>query len=73
MPLEVRASDLSNTSVRLTWRAPDRPKGDLLGYRLYFMRNNNFTDVVTVRETGQRLQYILHDLSKLEILYIKRY
>ena len=64
MPLNVRASDVTNSSVRLTWARPSSPRGVLQGYRLYYMKDNNFTDVVTVRETGKRMSYVVHDLGK---------
>jgi len=49
MPLNLRAVRLSNDSALLSWTRPLRPAGVVLGYRLYFMRGDNFTDVVTVR------------------------
>ena len=39
------------------------PNGVVKGYRLYHMRHN-FTDVVTVRQTGSNVEYELHDLGE---------
>ena len=39
------------------------PNGVVKGYRLYYMKHN-FTDVVTVRQTGSNVEYELHDLGE---------
>ncbi len=69
MPLNVRAVWVGNDSVRLRWTRPLRPNGAVLGYRLYFMANDNFTDVVTVRvaDTGatQRRRSLEHTIDGL--------
>ncbi|TRY70690.1 hypothetical protein TCAL_12939 [Tigriopus californicus] len=62
MPEGVRALNITNTTVTLQWKSPESPNGIILGYRLYFMRNNNFTDVVTVRRTEPRMEHVLADL-----------
>ena len=64
MPLKVRVSDIGNTSVLLTWGRPAEPKGESQGYRLYYMKNNNFTDVITVRETGKTVQHVIENLGE---------
>ena len=66
MPLNVRAVEISNSSVRLRWMRPLRPNGLVLGYRLYHMRNNNFTDVVTVKKGGgaKVVEHLLEGLGK---------
>ena len=64
MPLKVRVSEIGNTSVILQWSEPAEPKGEIQGYRLYYMKNNNFTDVVTVRETGKSVQHIIEKLGE---------
>ncbi len=63
MPLGVRALSVTNTSIALGWSRPARPNGVIKGYRLYYMKDN-FTDVVTVRQTGTNIQYELFDLGK---------
>ena len=65
VPLKVRALAITNTSVTLQWHRPDRPNGIILGYRIYFMRNNNFTDVVTIRRTEPIMTHVIQDLGKL--------
>ena len=64
MPLKVRVSEIGNSSVLLAWNRPAEPKGEIVGYRLYYMKNNNFTDVVTVRETGATVQHVIENLGK---------
>jgi hypothetical protein len=63
MPLKVRVSEISNSSVMLSWSKPAEPKGEIQGYRLYYMKNNNFTDVVTVRETADSIQHVIQNLG----------
>ena len=64
MPVGVRVTHITNSSIRLNWNPPLSPNGKLLGYRLYFMKNDNFTDVVTVRMGGEKLDYTLKALGK---------
>ena len=63
MPLNLRALSVSNSTIALGWSRPAMPNGVVKGYRLYFMRHN-FTDVVTVRQTGSNVEYELHDLGE---------
>ena len=63
MPLKLRALSVSNGTIALGWSRPAMPNGVIKGYRLYFMKHN-FTDVVTVRQTGSNVEYELHDLGK---------
>ena len=69
MPVGVRVTEITNDSIRLAWSRPLTPNGRILGYRLYFMKNDNFTDVVTVRlddgrdESGRNLDYTLRNLG----------
>lgn len=49
--------------MTIKWEEPDEPNGQIQGYRLYFM-HANFTDVRTVRETQDQMEYNLHGLSK---------
>lgn len=70
MPQGVRALNITNTTVTLQWKSPESPNGIILGYRVYFMRNNNFTDVVTVRRTESRMEHVLSDLRKCFLLVL---
>ena len=63
MPQNLRALSVSNSSIALGWSRPAMANGVVKGYRLYYMRHN-FTDVVTVRQTGSNIEYELHDLGK---------
>ena len=63
MPRNVRANYISNTTVQLGWERPINPRGVVLGYRVYFMKHNNFTDVVTVKMSGRRNQYTIVGLG----------
>ena len=69
MPLNVRAVEITNSSVRLRWSRPLRPNGRVLGYRLYHMRNNNFTDVVTVKRSGAAkvVEHLLEGLGETSV------
>ena len=62
-PLNVSTHSITNTSVTVTWQQPSQPSGVIQGYRLYFM-HTNFTDVRTVKEAGEHLQYKLEGLGK---------
>ena len=71
MPLKLRALSVSNGTIALGWSRPAMPNGVIKGYRLYFMKHN-FTDVVTVRQTGSNIEYELHDLGEgISVKYIQ--
>ncbi|CAG7827206.1 unnamed protein product, partial [Allacma fusca] len=48
--------------MELSWFEPTKPNGKLEGYRIYYMQNN-FTDVVTVKETLPHMKFALQDLE----------
>ena len=55
--------EVTNTSMRVLWQRPMHPNGIIQGYRLYFM-HQNFTDVRTVRNPKEQMEYLLENLSK---------
>ena len=63
MPVNVSIREVTNTSVRVLWHRPEKPNGVIQGYRMYFM-HQNFTDVRTVRDPQQKMDYHLTGLSK---------
>ena len=66
MPVNVSIREVTNTSVRVLWHRPEKPNGVIQGYRMYFM-HQNFTDVRTVRDPQQKMDYHLTGLSKLSL------
>ena len=54
---------VTNSSVRVLWHAPSHPNGIIQGYRLYYM-HKNFTDVKTVKDAKESMEYLLDGLSK---------
>ena len=67
MPVNVSIREVTNTSVRVLWHRPEKPNGVIQGYRMYFM-HQNFTDVRTVRDPQQKMDYHLTGLSKFSPL-----
>ncbi len=65
MPVNVSMREVTNTSVRVLWHRPQHPNGIIQGYRLYYV-HRNFTDVRTVKEAKESMEYLLEGLSKLE-------
>jgi len=59
----VSFSAVTNDSVLVRWRRPLRPNGVVQGYRLYYM-HGNYTDVKTVREPTEAMQYTLDGLGE---------
>ena len=68
MPVNVSIREVTNTSVRVLWHRPEKPNGVIQGYRMYFM-HQNFTDVRTVRDPQQKMDYHLTGLSKFPPFY----
>jgi len=48
--------------MELSWAPPGKPNGKLEGYRIYYMQNN-FTDVVTVKQPVEHMKFALTDLG----------
>jgi receptor-type tyrosine-protein phosphatase gamma len=69
MPVNVSMREVTNTSVKVLWHRPVQPNGIIQGYRMYFM-HQNFTDVRTVREPSEKMEFLLEGLgtSKYVIL-----
>lgn len=64
MPVNVSFRSVTNSSVVVEWRQPEAPNGIILGYRLYYM-HKNFTDVKTVRNPAENMDYLLTGLGEL--------
>jgi receptor-type tyrosine-protein phosphatase gamma len=62
-PLNVTVLHVTHSTIELSWNKPERPNGQITGYRLYYM-HANYTDVKTVRRTDPRIEFVLEDLSK---------
>ena len=71
MPVNVSIREVTNTSVRVLWHRPENPNGVIQGYRMYFM-HQNFTDVRTVRDPQQKMDYHLTGLSKFPPFHFDR-
>ncbi len=54
---------VSNSSVTVGWHRPRHPNGIVQGYRLYYM-HKNFTDVQTIREPEDRMDFHLGGLGE---------
>jgi Fibronectin type III domain. len=63
-PLNVTVLHVTHSSIKLSWVKPERPNGQITGYRLYYM-HANYTDVKTLRKTDPYIEFDLQDLSKL--------
>ena len=64
MPLNVSMREVTNSSVRVAWHVPSEPNGIIQGYRLYYM-HQNFTDVKTIREPQEHMEFHLFGLGEL--------
>jgi len=64
MPVNVSMRGVTNSSVRVLWRQPSHPNGIIQGYRLYYMQSN-FTDVKTVRDPQENMNFLLEGLSNI--------
>lgn len=56
---------VTDSMMELSWLEPERPNGKLEGFRIYYMQNN-FTDVVTTKQTLPHMKFTLENLSKLK-------
>ena len=63
MPVNVSMREVTNSSVRVMWHVPSHRNGIIQGYRMYFMQKN-FTDVRTVREPQDKMEYLLTGLGR---------
>ena len=72
MPVNVSMRSVTNSSVLVLWQSPTSPNGVIQGYRMYYMRQN-FTDVRTVREPKEKMQYLLEGLGKIIQFFIQMY
>lgn len=66
-PLNVTVLRVTSTSIDLSWTEPERPNGQITGYRLYYM-HANYTDVKTVKPVrgttpNPVIEFMLSDLS----------
>ena len=61
--MNVSYREVTNSSVVISWQRPKFPNGLIQGYRLYYM-HKNYTDVRTVREPAQDMEYLLEDLGE---------
>ncbi len=66
MPVNVSMREVSNSSVRVLWHVPSHPNGIIQGYRLYYM-HQNFTDVKTVKDARESMEFVLEGLSELGV------
>ena len=62
-PENVSTGGVTNSSVVLYWNEPVHPNGIIEGYRLYFM-HKNFTDVRTIRQPTEKMEYFLTGLGE---------
>jgi receptor-type tyrosine-protein phosphatase gamma len=62
-PLNVTVLHVTHSSIELSWNKPERPNGQITGYRLYYM-HANYTDVKTIRKIDPHIEFTLKDLSK---------
>ena len=62
-PLNITATNITNTSVTLHWLEPHAPNGIVTGYRLYYMKNTA-TDVMTIKENHKQMSYTLINLGE---------
>jgi receptor-type tyrosine-protein phosphatase gamma len=69
-PLNVTVLHVTHSSIELSWNKPQRPNGQITGYRLYYM-HANYTDVKTIRKTDPHIEFTLKDLSKFDKKYNK--
>ena len=63
MPVNVSMREVTNSSVRVLWHQPTHPNGIIQGYRMYFM-HQNFTDVRTVRDPKDKMEFLLEGLGE---------
>ncbi|XP_023703350.2 tyrosine-protein phosphatase 99A isoform X4 [Cryptotermes secundus] len=61
-PLNVTVLHVTHSSIELSWNKPERPNGQITGYRLYYM-HANYTDVKTIRKTDPHIEFTLKDLK----------
>ena len=62
-PFNVSFRDVTNSSVTVRWQRPRHPNGLVQGYRLYYM-HRNYTDVQTVREPSEEMDFELQGLGE---------
>ena len=62
-PHNVSFREVTNSSVVVRWNEPKFPNGIIQGYRLYYM-HKNYTDVQTVREPAQKMEFLLTGLGE---------
>ena len=66
-PLNVTILRVTSTTIYLSWSQPEKPNGQIQGYRLYYMHAMQ-THVRTVRNTTAFIQFELEHLGKWNLL-----
>ncbi|KAF7269541.1 hypothetical protein GWI33_017433 [Rhynchophorus ferrugineus] len=63
-PTNLRINDTTDTSLTLQWHSPEKPNGELMGYRIYFT-HGNFTDIRkdTTNPKESVKTYVLNELK----------
>lgn len=68
-PRDLTIINATETSLTLRWRKPDKPNGELKGYRIYFT-HGNFTDTLSDKNEPEEpvKTYVLDKLGKCFVI-----
>lgn len=68
-PRDLIIINATETSLTLRWRKPDKPNGELKGYRIYFT-HGNFTDTMSDKNEPEEpvKTYVLDKLGKCFVI-----
>lgn len=65
-PLNLTVLEVTSTTITIGWRDPENLNGAIVGYRVYYIHQNQ-TDLATLRSgtgAGELITYVLSNLSK---------